>query len=87
MLIVFTRVFNCASILIMEVNKPPKKRGRPPVENPASKRLPVVQVTQEQLSNYREAAELSKQKFSQWVRKSLDNAAVLLGDEPKTRGT
>lgn len=42
--------------------------------NTASEKLPMVRVTTEQLAKYRDAAESSNQKFSQWVRSTLDKA-------------
>lgn len=54
-----------------------RKRGRPvgsTASNTASEKLPMVRVTTEQLAKYRDAAESSNQKFSQWVRSTLDKA-------------
>jgi predicted HicB family RNase H-like nuclease len=51
-----------------------KRMGRPPVENPATERLPMVRVTPEKLKAYKEAAEKEEISFSAWVRKSLDSA-------------
>jgi hypothetical protein len=53
-----------------------KRRGRPPIDNPATSRLPVVQVTPDQLVKFRAAAENNEQSFSQWVRDSLEKAAI-----------
>lgn len=58
----------------------PKKRGRPKgyrAENPASERL-TVRVTDEQLDDYRAAADTSGTSLSDWVRSTLDRAARLL---------
>lgn len=53
-----------------------RPRGRPPAKVKASARLPVVQVTNEQLSAYRAAAEAAGVTFSQWVRDNLDQAVL-----------
>lgn len=53
-----------------------RPRGRPPAKVKASARLPVVQVTNEQLSAYRATAEAKGVSFSQWVRDNLDQAVL-----------
>ena len=55
--------------------KKTKRMGRPPVDNPATEQLPTVRVTKDQLKHYKEAADLERQPFSQWVRSVLDKAA------------
>ncbi len=52
-----------------------RKPGRPKSENPATKKLPMVRVTPDQLENYKEAAEIEGLAFSAWVRTVLDKAA------------
>ena len=52
-----------------------KKMGRPPTENPASEKLPMVRVTPAQLSRYKAAAAQVGQSFSAWVRNALDKAS------------
>jgi hypothetical protein len=52
-----------------------KRMGRPPVDNPRDKRLPVVQITEDQLIIYKAASERTGQTFSAWVRSALDKAA------------
>lgn len=55
-------------------SKKSKKMGRPPVENPATERLPMVRVTPEKLQSYREKAKQEGKSFSEWVRCALDKA-------------
>ena len=57
------------------MRKTAKRMGRPPIENPASKTLPRIRVTPDQLENYKEAAEHEEMAFSAWVRDKLDKAA------------
>jgi len=53
------------------------KRGAPtkPLKEKKNKRLPVVQLTEEQLKNYSDAAILEDMTNSEWVRVHLDKAA------------
>ena len=52
-----------------------KKRGRPPVDNPATETLPTVRITVEQLDSYRDSAAAKDEPLSKWVRRNLDKAA------------
>lgn len=49
--------------------------GRPPVENPATEKLPNIRVTPEQLQSYRDAATSKDETLSDWVRRHLNRAA------------
>lgn len=63
--------------------EPKKRRGRPTgyrVENPASQRLPV-RFTQDQLDDYRLAADKSGVSLSEWARSMLDKAARKILDK------
>lgn len=49
--------------------------GRPvgsTIDNPMSTQLPVIRVTPQKLTEYKEAADASGSNFSQWVRSTLD---------------
>lgn len=50
-------------------------KGRPPVDKPSNKSLAGVRVTEEQIDNYKKAAERDKKTLSCWVREILDRAA------------
>ena len=52
-----------------------RKRGRPPVENPASETLPRVRVTPDQLAAYNNAARERDDSLSGWIKSNLDRAA------------
>lgn len=49
-----------------------KKMGRPPVDNPASARLPSIRITPNKLKAYKNAARDENMILSEWVRKALD---------------
>ena len=51
------------------------KRGRPSVENGATERLPSVRVTSDQLTAYKQAAELEAMPVASWVKSQLDAAS------------
>lgn len=51
------------------------RMGRPPIDNPRDKRLPVVQVSESELKAYKAASEQSGKTFSAWVRGVLDGAS------------
>ena len=48
--------------------------GRPPIENPATEKLPMVRVTPEKLQGYKDKAKQEEKSFSEWVRCALDKA-------------
>lgn len=50
-------------------------KGRPPVENPATRTLGGVRVSERQLQEYKDAAKRKGKSFSEWVRSILDRAA------------
>jgi len=52
-----------------------KKRGRPPLDNPANTKLPTVRLEEEQLAQYRTAALKKDETLSAWVRRHLDRAS------------
>lgn len=52
-----------------------KQRGRPPIKNPASERLPSVRVTPDQLKAYIGAAKSTGKPLAAWVKESLDKCA------------
>lgn len=54
-------------------NKP--VMGRPKSEDPSSKKLPMVRVTEDQLNNYRKSSKREGKTFSGWVRDCLDKAS------------
>jgi len=56
--------------------KEAKPMGRPKIDHPADKKLPMVRVTGRQLTAYKRAAEASGINFSQWVRGALEAALV-----------
>lgn len=51
-----------------------KKRGRPPIDNPATETLPTVRITADQLKSYRDAASSREESIAAWVRRNLDRA-------------
>lgn len=57
------------------MKKSAKKRGRPPIDNPASNTLGRVRVSDEQLEAYRQAGAVKGKSLSEWVRDTLDAAA------------
>lgn len=54
--------------------KPAARRGRPPIDNPATKRL-SVRVTPDQHAHYASAAEAAGLTITGWIEKLLDRAS------------
>jgi len=55
-----------------------KKRGRPAgskAENTASKQLPRIRVTEDQLNAYRAASEREGKSLSKWAKDLMDQAS------------
>ena len=62
----------------MTKDKNIKTRGRPKLTDTSlkrDKRLPVVQVSENELEAYKTASKLSGMTFSAWVRDALDKAS------------
>lgn len=51
-----------------------RSRGRPPIQNPATERLPMVRVTPEQRQSYQKAAESEGMPMAGWIKRELDRA-------------
>lgn len=57
-----------ATIFRMAVKK---KRGRPPIDNPATEKLSNVRVTPEQLEVFKAAAATHDEPLAAWVKRNL----------------
>lgn len=73
--IMHVQYYLCVHLIWYYSHMEKKKRGRPPVTNPANERLPSVRVTPEQLQSYSDAAGARKLSLAGWIKHHLDRAA------------